>query len=308
MKISGASIDELPEKLRPLMEAFTLSPIRVAPEREAELLALLDEHGVGVHLKLNAEDWLFEEFRMGRMIFVGTRTLERLWAYCYGYTAIITELQKADGVYGDIGNKAEYELGFYLLDWAKQETIADREGEWPDNLPDPRLKGLEHVPAANHFFLMTAGRLLLHEFAHTVCNHSTSRDTPSETIKAQEIEADAWADSWILSNWQQYKDNENVFIGRCLGIAFAHAPTLIFGFERDAESPTHPAPMSRILAFIDRWIPNGNPAEKRLVDLPCAFLLLIAGHALWQKQRPFEWEPLPKTYHDLFMRLAPHFH
>jgi hypothetical protein len=46
------------------MEAFTLSPLRVAPEREAELLALLDEHGVGVHLKLNAEDLAAEYWRL----------------------------------------------------------------------------------------------------------------------------------------------------------------------------------------------------------------------------------------------------
>jgi hypothetical protein len=81
MKITGATIEELPPKIRPLMEAFRLSPFHVAPERKAELDRLLDKHGVLIHLKPDAKNWLFEEFRMGKRIFVGVRTLERLWGY-----------------------------------------------------------------------------------------------------------------------------------------------------------------------------------------------------------------------------------
>ena len=307
MKISEGKVEEFLPKLRPLVDAFRLSPFHVAPERWDELTELLKQHGVEIYPKPDAKDWMFEEWRMGKKIFVGTRTLERLWAYCYAYTAITTELQKAGGVFKLITNHAEYEIGFHLLKWAKQETLADREGEWPDILPDPSYTQLEHVRTANHIFLMTSGRLLLHEFAHAVRNHSTAADTPSKTKKDEELEADAWADSWMLSRWKDFKGDEKVFIGRCMGIALAHAPSLIFGIDREAESETHPPPIQRILSFIDGWVPNGKPSDKRLVDLPCAFLLVIAGHLLWEKKKPFEWDPLPDTYRELFMRFSPHF-
>jgi hypothetical protein len=308
MKISEGKAEEFPPKLGPLVEAFRLSPFRVAPERREELTELLDKHGVEIYPKPDVRDWMFEEWRMGKKIFVGTRTLERLWAYCYGYTAIITELQKAGGVFKFITNSAEYKHGFHLLKWAKQETLADREGEWPETLPDPsHANRLEHVKTATDIFLTTSGRLLLHEFAHAVCNHSTAPDTPSETKKKEELAADVWADSWMLDKWKHFNRDEKVFIRRCMGIAFAHAPNLILGIDKEEVSESHPDPIERILSFIDRWVPNGKPSDNRPTDRPCAFLLVIAGHLLWEKQKPFEWDPLPDTYRELFMRFDTYF-
>ncbi len=168
------------------------------------MVHLRDKYGIRIQLKADAKDWLFEEFRIFELnrIFVGLRSLERLWAYCYAYTAITTELQKAGGAFAAIENPAEYQLAFKLLDWASQEKLADREGEWPDMLPDPsHAGGLEHVKAANHFFLMTSGRLLLHEFAHTVLEHHTAQGTSPEILKREEFEADAW----MLDKWRAYK-------------------------------------------------------------------------------------------------------
>jgi hypothetical protein len=310
MEIKDAKPDDIPSKLRPLMAAFTASPFHVAPERKAEMERLRDKFGIRIQLKADAKDWLFEEFRIFELnrIFIGLRSLERLWAYCYAYTTITNELRKAGGTFAAIDNKAEYQLAFNLLDWASQEKLADREGEWPNFLPDPRyVDGLEHVKAANEYFLMTSGRLLLHEFAHAVLGHHTAQGTAPEVLKREEFEADAWADSWMLDKWRDYNSDEAVFIGRCMGIAFAHAPSLIFGIERQTESVSHPSPIQRIIAFIDRHLPGGNPTDKRDVDRPCAFLLLIAGHILFTKGKPFEWQPIPPTYKELFARFAPYF-
>ena len=310
METTNAKPDDIPSKLRPLMAAFAASPFHVAPEREAEMARLRDKYGIRIQLKADAKDWLFEEFRIFELnrIFIGLRSLERLWAYCYAYTAITTELQKAGGEFSNIENHAEYQLAFNLLDWASQEKLEDREGEWPNTLPDPsHSDGLEHVKAANHFFLMTSGRLLLHEFAHTVLEHHTAQGTPPEILKREEFEADAWADAWMLDKWRDYKTDEKVFVGRCMGIAFAHAPTFIFGFESEAASESHPSPIQRIISFVDQHLPGGNPTDKRLVDLPCAFLLVLAGHLLFTKQKPFEWQPLPPTYKELFTRFEPYF-
>jgi len=311
MEITDAKPDAIPSKLRPLMAVFQSSPFHVAPEREAEMVRLRDKYGVRIQLKADAKDWLFEEFRIFELkrIFVGLRSLERLWAYCYAYTTITTELQKAGAAFDSIENDTEFQLAFNLLEWASQEKLADREGEWPDTLPDPSHgEELEHVTAANHFFLMTSGRLLLHEFAHTVLEHHTAQGTPPDILKREEFEADAWADAWMLEKWRDFKTDEKVFIGRCMGIAFAHAPSLIFGIDRQAASESHPGPIQRIVSFIDRHLPDGNPSDKRPVDLPCAFLLVVAGHLLFKKQKPFQWHPLPPSYKELFTRFEPYFH
>src|ERR1035438_4552965 len=311
MEIADAKSEDVPSKLQPLIATFQSSPFQVAPEREAEMLHLRDKYGIRIQLKADARDWLFEEFRIFELnrIFLGLRSIERLWAYCYAYTTITTELQKAAGSYDSIENDAEYQLACRLLDWASQEKLADREGEWPDILPNPsHVDGLEHVEAANYFFLMTSGRLLLHEFAHTVLGHNTAHGTPSEVLIREEFEADAWADSWMLARWRDYKTDEKVFVGHCMGVAFAHAPSLIFGIDRKEASQSHPGPIQRIVSFIDRHLPGGNPTDKRLVDLPFAFLLVVTGHLLFIKQKPFDWHPLPPTYSELFARFEPYFH
>ena len=42
-------------------------------------------------------------------------------------------------------------------------------------------------------------------------------------MKVEELAADTWADCWMLDKWKQYKTDECVFIGRCMGTALAHA-------------------------------------------------------------------------------------
>ncbi len=93
------------------MAAFQSSPFHVAPESEAEMARLRDHYGIRIQLKGDAKDWLFEEFRIFELnrIFVGLRSLERLWAYCCGYTIITTELQKASGAFAAIENPTEYD-------------------------------------------------------------------------------------------------------------------------------------------------------------------------------------------------------
>jgi len=310
MVIENPSPNDIPSKLRPLIEPFQSSPFHVAPERENEMLALRDKHDIRIYLKGDAKDWLFQEFRMGKRIFVGLRMLERLWACCYGYNTIVSELQAVgDGGVEAMLNPEEYQLAFGLLDWASQKKLADIEEPWPPFLPDPSLADeLEHVKASNHVFLMMSGRLLLHEFAHTILQHHNDPDTSPGVLKQEELEADAWADDWILEKWRDYNSDDKVFMGRCLGIAFAHAPTLILGIDMQKPSPSHPSPIDRILNFIDRHLPNGNPLDRRRVDLPLAFLMTIASHVVLMKTKEAPpVEPIPSTYREWFLRFAPYF-
>jgi len=310
MLIENATPNDIPSKLRPLVQPFQSSPFYVAPEREKEMLALWDQYDIEILLKADEEDWLFQESRMMKRIFIGLRTLERLWAYCYGYNTIVSELQAA-GMSGleHVSNSEEYQLAFGILDWASQKNVADIEGPWPGFLPDPSLTDeLEHVRASNHIFVMMSGRLLLHEFAHTILRHHNDPETSPEILKQEELEADAWADGWMLDKWSDYKTDDKVFIGRCLGIAFAHAPTLILGINAQAPSPSHPSPIERILDFIDRHLPNGNPWDQRQIDFPCAFLILIASHVVFMKTKSAPpIEPIPTAYREWFLRFAPYF-
>src|SRR5437016_1025277 len=124
MEIENPTPEDIPSKLRPLIEPFQSAPFSVAPERQPELEQLSDKYDFRIRLKADAEDWLFQEFRLGKRIFVGLRTLERLWAYCYGYNTIITELQVAGiGGFERLRNPEECQLAFGLLDWASQKNL-----------------------------------------------------------------------------------------------------------------------------------------------------------------------------------------
>ena len=115
------------------------------------------------------------------------------------------------------------------LNWAEQSNREDIELGWPGALPDPRMvSNPVHVAAANEIFLMTAGRILLHEIAPVVfADAGTSSADPRE----EEFRADEWADHWMLHKWTDHDSDERVFIKRCLGLAAAHAPAVVLGFK-----------------------------------------------------------------------------
>ena len=93
MEITGAEPDDIPSKLQSLVAEFQSSPFLVAPERQG-WLAFQEDYGVRIRLSTIAKDWLFEQFRIFDLnrIFIGLRSLERHWAYCYAYTTIVKEL------------------------------------------------------------------------------------------------------------------------------------------------------------------------------------------------------------------------
>lgn len=301
-------ISEFPAKLQPLATAFLSAPFAAAPERKDELIKICEEKRFKIRLRPDAEDWLFEEFRMGSLILVGSRTLERLWAYCYGFNTVISELQI--GVLGagsGNGNPEAFGRALGLIDWANQKELQDIECNWPDALPDPRGKQDEHVKTANHIFLMTSARLIFHEIAHSVLDHSTDLDTDERQLHAEEHEADQWADEWLLSKWRDYGCDEKVLVGRALGVAFSHAPSLVFASENRLQSSTHPPAMERVIRFVSRNYRDAIPTERNPEDLPCAFLLGIIAYLLAIKGYQIDMGAEETTYPELFEALAAHF-
>jgi hypothetical protein len=303
---SDRTADVLSPPIRHLFDALCSSPFAAAPERGDELKALVSRSGICAHPDPLTECWKFEAIpTLGKRIFVGNRTLERLWAYCYGYSTIITESQKAGAA--DLtrtNNQDEYLLAFAAVTWAHQQKAEHIEGAWPNWLPDPRMTAtLEHVHAANEIFLMTAGRILLHEIAHVVF---ADAGTSSADPRHEEFRADEWADRWMLDDWMTYGGDERIFIKRCLGIACSHAPSLVLGLHPAKPSKSHPPPVRRINLFLNR-VRTGIPSAKRRRDFPAAFLWMIYLKALVDEKVIQEAVPLPNSYHEAFAHYAEHF-
>ena len=101
------------------------------------------------------------------------------------------------------------------------------------------------------------GFILLHEVGHMALGHCDNPPASPEESIVHEFQADQWAADWILSYWEKYNQDENTFIQRSVGIAFALAALggieiqTIKGSVRD-----HPNSAARLLAFLDRWLPE----------------------------------------------------
>lgn len=310
MEIEDATGPDLKSKLNSLIHSFRASPFKAAPEREAEMRNIRDELGVCIRMDVHETDWIFEgrSYFGANQIVVSLRSLERLWCVCYAFTAIVSEIQKVDGDYFRLQHSKEYALAFRTLDWVKQDTLADLECSWPDWMPSPRDKdSLEHVEAADHYFLMTSGRILLHEIAHFKLKHSTNPDADPEALKQEEIEADDWADDWLFEQHTDYNDDARVFVGRAMGVAFCHAITLFFGSRKKEISKTHPNPIDRLVNFVDRKIPLGKPIEKRIEHAPCGMLLVVIGKLLFDKGDSPNFEDLDESYAEIFKRFRDSF-
>lgn len=296
--------------LAPLFKAFQASPFKVAPERGGELEKIRVKHEVTIELDDREKDWIFEArplFGLNK-IAVSSRSLERLWSVCYAYTAITAELQQYEGEFSSYVPTREYALAFKVLDWVAQNKLEDIESPWPDHLPNPRDKSeFKYGEAADHYFLMTAGRILLHEIAHIKHPHTTDMDASSEQLIQEELEADDWADNWILEDWKSYKEDSKVFIGRCMGIAFCHAIVLYFGSKNPIPSATHPNPIDRLVNFVDKHLPPGKPTDKIPQHAPCGMLLVVISHLLMTEGIEPDFENLGESYSEVFKRVRGHF-
>ena len=305
---TGADVDS---KLSRLITPFTSSPFTVAPERQEEMKEIRDRFNLRFSLDDSEKDWIFEAqsyFGAHHHIKFSLRSLERLWGCCYAYSAIVAELQEAASNSTDVKKSPEYILAFGLLDWVEQESLKDIECPWPDHLPNPQYRELlKHVEFADHLFLMTSGRILLHEIAHIVLDHFSDQTPTSQTLIRDEFEADAWADDWMLSKWQDYKSDEKVFIGRTMGIAFTHAIILFFGSRQKSPSISHPNPIDRLNEFVNRYMPAGAPTDKIPEHTACGFLLAIIGHLVLKKGINPDFEDLSSSYTEIFSRFRGEF-
>lgn len=238
------------------------SPFNVAPERETDLRRIRDDKGLridfvedepGFHLKTTVHD--------GRISF-GIRTIERMWAYSYGYFALVQALQRdqASGRPLDLVGDPQLRDAMTLLDWAYKRERKKTDDPWPNTAPVPHpspVKGSLSF-GANETFFMMAGWMLLHEIGHIVFAHPVALGEPSCELIAQEKEADDWAFAWMLDNWKDYQgDDARIFAKRTIGIALGLSIfTSLEVYDRTYGDGTHPDPPERLYRFLNRWVPK----------------------------------------------------
>ena len=279
--------------IKSLLLAFSACPYKIAPERQDELKALVDRHDVRLNIDTVKKEFHIEAWPNFKLVFFGLATLERLWAYAYGYYTLL-EIQR------DVGKGVEVDLTTHstgvkakeLLAWAVKNEHSEVHMPWPDGAPTPDSLNDPNVEPANEIFLVMCAWIFLHEIAHIelhgkpvdstapVENASDSESESEQSIR-QEFEADAWSSHWILDRWTEFKgDDENVFIKRTLGIAFAiSALTGLDLYRKSGKKGTHPSVPDRLLAFLDEFIPetDAQKASKKEIAWLAAIVVLSAN-------------------------------
>lgn len=277
MSIQNPAIANLQTPIKSVLESFAASPFNLAPERKDELKAIADAHAFELVLDLSDQGFVVNVHLGGAVtkptVTFGLHTLERIWAYSYSYFTLLEIARDSDpGTEVDLLTHPTGAKARQLLAWAvNNETSAVFE-QWPTDAPTPDDVDDVNVPVANELFLAMCGWIFLHELGHLELHSNFSGPHKDATIESQlsiqrEFEADNWASSWVLDKWEEHAGGvEGVFVKRSLGIAFALAALTGVEFYSDAQQyPTHPSVPERLLAFLDKFVPEANQekAEKR---------------------------------------------
>lgn len=285
--------EKIESPIKSLLHAFSACPFKIAPEREVELQALVDRHDVRLQIDTVKKEFYIAAWPNFKLVFFGLATLERLWAYAYGYyTLLEIERDLEKGVEVDLASHPTGAKARELLAWATKNEHADVHLPWPDGAPTPDCVGDPNVKSANEIFLVMCGWIFLHEIAHIELHgnpvdstapteNSSDLESESEQSIRHEFEADAWSSHWILDCWKEFKgDDDNVFIKRTLGIAFAiSALTGLDLYRKSGKTGTHPSVPDRLLAFLDTFIPeiNQQDASKKEMAWFAATVVLSAN-------------------------------
>lgn len=281
MLIENANPESIETPIRSLLRPLTACPYKAAPERETELKVLAEKHKLRLTLDSTKVEFTVFVSRILNTVWIGLPTLERLWAYAYGYfTLFEIEREVGQGVEVDLCLHPEGMKARTLLLWALTGEHTGKLLPWPKDAPTPDSTDDRNVQPANEIFLMMCAWIFLHELAHLELGHTEEAATKSEESIKHEFEADAWACHWLLDRWQDYKIDERVFINRTLGITFGIATLTGIEFYREApERRTHPIVPERLLAFLDEFIPERDRehAERKEIAWLAACAVISAN-------------------------------
>lgn len=290
-----------------MLVPFTGTPYAVAPERAKELDDIITNYGLKIFFDTSSQDFTIFVSHLLNQIRVGIPTLERIWAYSYSYLYIAWLFQKEpQGVELDLASEPRRNTARRLLEWALKADLNGTYTPWPSDLPHPitNESADDNVKPTNELFLMASGWILLHEIGHIVLNHGTNTNPTTEESIAMELAADDWASSWMLDRWRDHKDDIRVFQKRTLGITFGIG--LQAGFELQREPGgriTHPNIADRMLAFLDKYVPEKNVVRAAPEELAWLAAIAILQAHICNTKRPLKMEPIHGSFRDFIMDL-----
>lgn len=266
-----------------------MSMRNVAPEKEAELEAAFNKHGISFEIDTADHRKGFSADLARKVIIVRRPRLERLWATAFAYYRFYREVsqQKQNDVsireIDLTSTEALCEAG-RLLKWAVEADIQIANGEapapWPDDLPRPSDSDekLSDENCATELFLAATGFTLHHELAHITLDHQPYNALDSVDAIRQEKDADFAAADWLLDGLDDESDFrfQKRALGVCLGLV-SLASLHFHVYLGPASTETHPPAYDRLFQVVSRHVADPG-------NLPWAFVMTVLSLHL-QNQR-----------------------
>ena len=231
-----------------------------APEKKEQLWVLKDslnirflvdtvDGGVSFSARLNKEGI--------RSIKMGLGAMERLWAYCYGFTIFFDIARKRpQGVLIEWKNEPEASMAWRLLRWAYRSEQNRTRLKWCKRFPKPGTRTTDpYIENTDKFFTLVLGFIVLHEVGHHALNHFSEVTLPNEKVR-QELEADEYAANMMLSMCPRDEEDQ-IFVARSNAVSTGLA--LLSGMElgiSPSGERTHPKIPERLLTFFGRHLPE----------------------------------------------------
>jgi Peptidase U49 len=259
---------------------------RIAPEKARHLFAILNEKQITFRFIQDNGRILFTADMSNRVISVGEKCLERLWALSFGYFIFYESMAKAKHldisttkipVENDVNLKTAAQLILWAtsVDWqAKAGGLAESGSmpEWPNGLPrpipDPKKESNEDV--GDKLFLSAVGFILHHELAHIRFEHVAQNSTDSIL---NEKEADRAAAEWLLDG---FEPDDKEFIQRAFGIAVALLWLAGLAAYVPHTATTHPPGYDRLYQVIFQFVANDRHPVWGLLEIVLEFHLQVS--------------------------------
>ena len=301
------SISDLETPLEPLLEKLGRYPNMVAREQSARLNDIKQALSLRIRLirgKGNLRLRAGKDRHTGeRYIKVGLAALERIWAYCYGFTFLFNLVKsRPKGSLIEMNNIPEASLPWELLRWAKVGEDKQVRFEWPNHFPNPGTASTDtYVKNTDNFFIMVVGFLLLHEIGHHSLGHLDEPEDLHQFVN-QELEADDFAADLMLTRCPRESATDILFVARANGISTGLA--LLAGVELDhpvSAIRTHPKVPERLLTVFQKYILEES-MNANVSEYPMYFASVLMSAFMQNCGIDFPYAESHESYTDFFIK------
>jgi hypothetical protein len=250
------TIEATDSSIQYLLEAASMSPAAIAPER----LPQLQEKYQDIDLVISdGNKFLSDAFPNIKSVRLSRRVVELAWAFSYAYWEIYQEVFNGRQLNGEAIDWNAFDNllpALQLLRWAQQGLTGEHEDDWPETLPKPDpnrpCNSSEHV--ADEMALCVVAMYLHHEFAHINIVPESSLDRIEE-----ERFCDSSAADWILCSPDLGSD---VLQKRAMGVAIGMLMLTVRGMSRGSTvDGVHPQGYERLVDVLKDRL----PADQRAV-------------------------------------------